>query len=300
MAIDSGPYKPFGRYLPLIDAVDAAEFTGIDLETIQEAVSSGELKTAHKRSFRVIDLAAWTEELRFRNLEESSPKWQKHLYDFGFVATDDHISEAYLDNLRLASEYAHAGDPRYTNPTYQYNIDGERTIWRFLRLYNIDIVDEVLFGWNTLHEIGTTVFKGTPYVIDNVALVCRKPRTAPIPRHSDIITVVRDNVQYPAILVSVDLNDVPVKDGGVLFLPKSHRIQNGRMIDLPATNDNFESLSTIAGQVKIHNSGVIHTTTLNLTQQVRFTFYVTLVSHDAGSYRSTKYNRDNVNYVFNA
>lgn len=290
-------YTPWLNYRKTVRTDELNSFLSEqDYSEVYSAIEKGELKTAHGNRVRYIDLSAWVEEQRFRRLVDEDPLWKKELYEYGYSITDLYISDSIVNDI-LSVAHNEIELNKFGFPSTEYNRYGEEVSWRWLRLFSSTKISQV-FELDCVKEIGQAIFGSEPYIIDNITILCKPPDTCAITVHFDIITVMRKTLKYPAVLFSIDLTDPNEADGGLLVLPKSHRIQpNGRMLDIPDTREGLVSIASNIGQIKIHNSGTFHATKINTTKNIRYTFYVTLTSVEAGTVRREKY-KDNDSYIF--
>jgi len=290
-------YTPWLNYKKTVRLNELNDFLSeYDYIRVYSAIEKGELKTAHGNLVRYIDLSAWVEEQRFKRLVNEDPLWKKELYEYGYSVTNLYISNSIIkDILNVVRNESELNKVGFSST--EFNRYGDNVSWRWLRLFGSTNIFQV-FELDCVKEIGRVIYGSEPYIIDNITILCKPPETSAIAIHFDVITVMRNTLKYPAVLFSIDLTDPNEADGGLIVLPKSHRIQNnGRMLDIPNTREGFVSISNVVGQIKIHNSGIFHATKINVTKNIRYTFYVTLTSVEAGTVRREKY-KDNNSYIY--
>ena len=296
-SITNDKYTPWLNYRKTVRIDQLNDFLSKqNYNEVHSAIEKGELKAAHGNRVRYIDLSAWVEEQRFKRLVSEDLNWKKELYEYGYSVTNMYIPDSIINDI-LKMSFDELKLKKFGFPSTEYNRRNENVSWRWLRLFGSTTISQV-FELDCVKEIGKSIFGDEPYIIDNITILCKPPETSAITVHFDVITVIRKTLKYPAVLLSVDLTDSNESDGGLVVLPKSHRIQNnGRMLDIPTTRDGFVPIVSDIGQIKIHNSGIFHATKINITQNIRYTFYITMTSVEAGTVRREKY-KDNNSYIF--
>lgn len=270
---------------------DVEHLSGVSQSKINHALKKRELVpySTTPLTFLRQDVMAWIEEMSLINEQsvvEGLTKQQRDCFlENGYLHIPGVLCPSELNELQIASDIllqqARSGiaDSRFIYKKWSNDLDS--VLERVHDVYNMAPAFQRLLSHDLLHYVAKSIM-GQPSLVYNTSLVVKIPGYGvPIPVHRDPTWTTR-STRDPVFTVAFYLDTSDDTNGGVYFLPGTHRTRQGRASDLPAENENWWRhgicVRTSPGDVIIHNLGVIHGSKPNYSLALRRTLYYSIIS----------------------
>ena len=160
-----------------------------------------------------------------------------------------------------------------------YKKTGESAVEVNDPFFNQKPVDE--FVWSSLcQSIRRDIVGDAPYIVNNLRVLNKLPGRRNTLIHTDYMWVNSPSRRDISFSLHIQLTDPCESDGGVAYLPRTHRTWNkGRIREMPMGDySGFQTILKKKGEIVVLNSGVIHGSLLNTTQHRRVSLFVEFVS----------------------
>ena len=256
----------------------AEYFTGRSIPAILKAVHIGELHREPEGHFFMTDLAAWTEELRFRECPYDPVGSKYQFCRDGVMVFRNALSEQGYQQFYDACVDVVAQEETYEKNHYYVYAPGQDEKLRLERIRRIfDIAPETgrIFGHPVLVHLSCELYMGKPFVPFDIRLKVDPPFGIDAPEHRDFSWVCHDHRRDARLWFGIPLNRSEEHGGCELqYLPGTHRIKNGRAVPIGTPQDQFKGFPLYPGDISVHNVGTLHYAPVNRTETTRMIAYV--------------------------
>ncbi len=269
-------YDPTKLYQQTLSFDEAALYVGVSIPRFMKAIHNKEIAEIEKNMFRKGDLAAWTEEQRYTKNKDTASPFLTMLLCEGASSSGYIVPDETCDRLFNYIE-EHIAEGRTGCQYIEYN--GERTVEVIDPFFNCPVIDK--FVWSEpIQKILQSIVGKTPYIVNNLRVLNKLPGRRNTLIHTDYTWARSTSRKDIMFSFQVSLTDPTTSDGGVAYLPKSHRIQeNGRVREMPVGDySGFMTIQKQRGDLVVLNSGVIHGSLVNTTNERRTSLFIEFIS----------------------
>lgn len=260
---------------------EASRIINTEPRKFYRAIDTGVLHYSSPGKFLLLDILGWNQENYYQALPKDSPSWALDLGRDGHGCIANVFSEfeiSYLSSIcdQLYEEYKEDS----TNPqtsfdlTYDkiYYLERMRWLWTTPLRF---IIGHPIFDEISLRMFGTQNW--LPYLYMGIF---KHSGSLPTTCHRDVHWSVPENFQHMRFLCQIQLTPPNPGDGGLEFLPESHRLQKDRPMihQYQPRTEGYRSFYGITPyDMNMHNIGVLHTVGSNTANILMKRLYIGII-----------------------
>lgn len=258
---------------------EIAQFLGISILDLMPALVNKELPFDRNKGILFHSFLGYCEKIRTFPIET---EWGNILREEGLsliknVFSADHIT-ILLEHAKKELEYRTSNPNEHT--IFDKDQDGELFVERQRFVYNTPLVhflDYPLWG-----EIAETLFGTSEWIPSQLAIIQRPQKAKGMSPHRDAFWYFPiEDREHIRVFASINLTPPEEGDGGLYYIPGSHKLNEDGVLPCPLPNWESEGLVQVDASVHdviLHNNGVVHMSHPNTGTQTSYRLYIEMIA----------------------
>lgn len=264
-----------------VTILEASKIINTPPSFFYKAIDTKVLHWSSPDNLLLLDVLGWNQENYYRNMPNSSPSWALDFARDGHGYIPNVFCQKELDILSSIVDELyeqHKEDSKDPQTSFDITYDGTYYLERMRWLWKTPLL--FMLGHPIFDEVSQAMFGTKDWLPFLYMGIFKQPGSLPTTCHRDLHWSLPEDFQHMRFLCQIQLTPPIPGDGGLEFLPESHRLQKDRPMThqyLPRTNDYRPFYGHTIYDMNIHNIGVLHTVGSNTSSLMMKRLYIGVI-----------------------